>query len=154
MTLHGVNRRCELVSSLLACLPVYKSHSALNISEDIRPFFRKVGLKDDKLSWYTTDEGGSAPCIHDHFHCECIHCAAHLLQTVIKRALKEVTATDPVLVVIIDCSKRTTALFRGSTERRKQLNSLQRQHNQPIVALVKDVATRSNTTYFALKSVG
>ena len=153
LTLHGVNSNCELVSSLLACFPVYKSHSAVNIAEDIRPFFKKVGLTERKLSCYTTDEGGSAPCIHDHFNCECIHCAAHLLQTVIKRALKEVTASDPVIAVIIDCSKRTISLFRGSTERRKQLNSLQRQHDTPIVALVKDVATRFNTTYFALKSV-
>lgn len=153
ITLHGINRNGALVSSILACLPVYHRHSAENISQALRPFFEKAGLSMDKLSSFVTDEGGSAPCIYEHFHCESIHCTAHLLQTVIKRALKTVTATDPVLAVIIDCSKRTISLFRGSTERRKQLNSLQRQHDAPIVSLTKDVETRFNTTYFALKSV-
>jgi hypothetical protein len=152
-TIHGVDSDGVLHVAVLACLAVYRSHTALNISDALRPILRSVDISDDRISAFVTDEGGAAPCVADHFNCASIHCAGHLLQTVLRRTIKLASEKSPVLALIIDASKTVVKLFNNSTERRQQLKSLQRQHHQPLAGLKKDVETRWNSILHSLRSL-
>ena len=152
ITIHGADKNGKLRVSILGCIKVNKRHSAANLADALRPMLAAVGLTVDKLFAFVTDEGGAAPCIGEQFLVISIHCSAHLLQTSLKRAFKEITNTEPIIAIVIEASKATINLFRNS-DSSKELASLQRQLNLPITSLVKDVATRFNSTYYALKSV-
>jgi hypothetical protein len=153
LTLHGIDNLGVLRVAILACLAIYRSHNSKNLANLLRPILLKVGLTEEKMSAWVTDEGGAAPCISDHFHCPSIHCAGHLLQTVLRRAFKIAGERSSVLALIIDVSKTVVKLFNNSSERRQQLSSLQRQHGQSINSLKRDVATRWNSILATLISV-
>ena len=153
VTVHGISENGELHVAILACLAIYKSHTAVNIANSLRPILEKVGLTDEKMSAWVTDEGGAAPCIAGHFGCPAIHCAGHLLQTVLRRSFKIAGERSPVLVLIIEVSKTVVKLFINSSERRQQLKSLQRQHGLSMRSLKNNVETRWNSVLATLKSV-
>ena len=153
ITIHGINSAGELVSAVLGSIAIYKSHTAKNIADALRPRLLEIGLSNDKMAAWVTDEGGAAPCVSEHFFCETIHCSGHLLQTVLRRAFKKASSTLPVLALILDITHNVCKLFRGSSDTRQQLSSLQRQHGQSISSIKRNVDTRWNTNLITLKSV-
>jgi hypothetical protein len=154
ITASGLDSQFVLRTAILACIPVFKNHTGENLAEILVSTLDSIGIPKSKVVAIVTDEGGGAPCISDHFPgVQQIFCAAHLLQTTLRRAFDTATSEFPELATVLTFSRRLAAIYNQSSIIRSEIQVLQARLSQSVSSLKQDVATRWLSQLSCLKSV-
>ncbi|KAI7814943.1 putative zinc finger BED domain-containing protein 1-like [Triplophysa rosa] len=102
------------------------------------------GVGDKIVACVTDNASNIVSALKDHLHWDHIPCFAHMLNLIVKAALKEVQA-------ILQTVKTIVEYFHRSTVASDKLKATQKQMGQETLRLKQDVATRWNSTYYMLK---
>lgn len=154
LTFHGITSEYLLFAVRLGCFPLYApKHDAPTIATLLENKLEKIHLDPSRVIAVVTDEGGAAPCIAEQLDVEEIHCAAHLLNTVLKRAFQECIAEKPWIGVVLTLCRNLAALYNQSTAAREQITVNQLDTGEKLSTLKQDIITRWNSRYFNLRSI-
>lgn len=155
ITLHGIDKNYNLLDLRLGCFPIYaKTHDAVTLANMISSKLSEASVAVDKVVAVVTDQGGAAPAIAQHIgNAQELHCAAHLLNTALKRSFEYSISKHPFIGVVLTCCKTLAASFNQSTQFREQIIANQLATNEPLRSLKQDVITRWNSRLLNLKSI-
>jgi len=154
VTVAGLDEQFVMQTAILACIPIFKSHTGHNLSSAVKDVVKSFGLDASRIVAIVTDEGGGAPLIAEHFpNASEIHCAAHLLQTALRHAFDNTDKLYPLLGSVINFAKRLASHFNQSTASRQEISALQAKLSDSVASLKQDVPTRWLSKLECLKSV-
>lgn len=155
ITVFAINKKWNLVHYRLGCIPIFApKHSALKLYHSITKCLTDLGLDPNKVTSITTDEGGAAPLIASHFPGSIeVHCMAHLLNTTLSNAFKEIAQTIPGVMLVMDSCKRIASSINHSVLRSEQLAVNQIHANEPVLTLKQQVDTRWNSWLALFRSI-
>jgi len=139
----------------LGCFPIVaESHNAHFLYTQIVRVMKELKLDPSKVSSVTTDEGGAAPMIAQHFEdANEIHCVAHLLNTTLRRAFEQITEALPWVSCALSVCRDLASKCNKSTLMREQLIANQLDSDEPVRTLKQSVSTRWNSILSNLRSV-
>lgn len=144
----------ELKHRKLGCIPVIgEVHSAPVVASHIRELLSLFENAHLKLASVTTDEGGCAPLIANEFGTDEIHCALHLLNTVLKHSFEDLLQRFPLASIILAACRLMASHFNHSTQASEQLLVNQLHSGDPLTTIKQSVPTRFNSNLRMLKSV-
>ena len=154
VTVAGLDDSFVMHTAILACVPVFSEHSGKNLSKIVREVLKSCEIEEDKLVAIVTDEGGGAPFIANYFDRVAeIHCAAHLLQTAVRKAFDEANKKHPLIGEVITLARRLATHFNHSTASKQEFQVLQARLSQVVSSLKQDAPTRWLSVLTCLRSV-
>ena len=153
VTASGIDKDWQRVLIKLGCIPVVaKTHSNDVLAEKIKNLLSDFGCPAGKVVSVTTDEGGAAPLIANHFDAFEVHCGVHLLNTSQKNAIEELNQLKPIAGLYFGIVQDMAKTF-GHPKAAHQLIANQIATNEPVSAIQRRVVTRFNTWLAPLRSV-
>lgn len=129
----------QMTSYLLDCFHFYDRHTAGHLARVTDEW----GLGDKIVACVSDNASNIVSAMRD-LHWDHISCFAHMLNLIVKAALKEVQH-------IVQKVKAIVEYFHRSTVASEKLRATQKQMGQEPLRLKQDVATRWNSTYYMLK---
>lgn len=139
----------------LGCIPIYAPvHDNLTLAKKLQEQLLLFGVEPSKISAVMTDEGGASPLIASNFPSASeIRCVAHLMNTILKRAFKDIRVTYPFVSVALSTCEALAATANRSTLDRERLPSNQLESGEAPLTLKQSVDTRWTSILANLKSV-
>ncbi|KAI7789629.1 putative zinc finger BED domain-containing protein 1-like [Triplophysa rosa] len=134
----------QMTSYLLDCFVLTERHTAAHLESELTSVTNEWGVGDKIVACVTDNASNIVSALKDHLHWDHIPCFAHMLNLIVKAALKEVQA-------ILQTVKTIVEYFHRSTVASDKLKATQTQMGQETLRLKQDVATRWNSTYYMLK---
>ncbi|XP_078520379.1 zinc finger BED domain-containing protein 6-like [Lissotriton helveticus] len=132
----------------LAMFGMEKSHTAVNILDD---FNKKVSQwlppRNCKVGYVSTDNGSNVVRAMENGYYFRVPCLAHCMNLVVQKFLKKELAVDQILTIC----RRICTHFNHSFKARKELRRQQNVRRMPVKALIQEVATRWNSTFYMLE---
>ncbi|RXN32920.1 zinc finger BED domain-containing 1-like protein [Labeo rohita] len=133
-----------MTSYLLDCFNFSDRHTAAHLARELTRVTDEWGLGDKIVACVSDNASNIVSAVRDHLHWDHISCFAHMLNLIVKAALKEVQH-------IVQKVKTIVEYFHRSTVASEKLGATQKQMGQEPLRLKQDVATRWNSTYYMLK---
>jgi hypothetical protein len=117
VTASGLDENFELHHFKLGCCPVYAPvHNARVIADEIKKNLKEFGISEAKIAAVVTDEGGAAPLIATQFPAaDEIHCCAHLLNTTLRNAFREIGSEMPKVDLCLQACRDLAGSANRST---------------------------------------
>ncbi|KAI2655051.1 Zinc finger BED domain-containing protein 4 [Labeo rohita] len=134
----------QMTSYLLDCFHFSDRHTAAHLARELTRVTDEWGLGDKIVACVSDNASNIVSAVRDHLHWDHISCFAHMLNLIVKAALKEVQH-------IVQKVKTIVEYFHRSTVASEKLGATQKQMGQEPLRLKQDVATRWNSTYYMLK---
>ncbi|XP_056617644.1 zinc finger BED domain-containing protein 4-like [Triplophysa dalaica] len=134
----------QMTSYLLDCFVLTERHTAAHLASELARVTNEWGVGDKIVACVTDNASNIVSALKDHLHWDHIPCFAHMLNLIVRAALKEVQA-------ILQKVKTIVEYFHRSTVASDKLKATQKQMGQETLRLKQDVATRWNSTYYMLK---
>uniref|UniRef100_A0A9J7YQM9 HAT C-terminal dimerisation domain-containing protein n=1 Tax=Cyprinus carpio carpio TaxID=630221 RepID=A0A9J7YQM9_CYPCA len=134
----------QMTSYLLDCFVLTDRHTAVYLASELTRVTNEWGVSDKIVACVTDNASNIISALKDHLHWDHIPCFAHMLNLIVRAALKEVQA-------ILQKVKTIVEYFHRSTVASDKLKATQKQMGQEPLRLKQDVATRWNSTYYMLK---
>ncbi|XP_051961053.1 zinc finger BED domain-containing protein 4-like [Xyrauchen texanus] len=134
----------QMTSFLLDCFVLTDRHTAAHLASELTRVTNEWGVVDKIVACVTDNASNIVSALKDHLHWDHVPCFAHLLNLIVRAALKEVQA-------ILQKVKTTVEFFHRSTVASDKLKATQKQMGQEQLRLKQDVATRWNSTFYMLK---
>ncbi|XP_078539863.1 zinc finger BED domain-containing protein 6-like [Lissotriton helveticus] len=132
----------------LAMFGMEKSHTAVNILADFnKKVLQWLRPRHCKVGYVSTDNGSNVVrAMADGFYFR-VPCLAHCINLVVQNFLKKELAVDKTLTIC----RRICTHFNHSFKARKELRRKQNERRMPAKALIQEVATRWNSTFYMLE---
>ncbi|XP_056603707.1 E3 SUMO-protein ligase ZBED1-like [Triplophysa dalaica] len=134
----------QMTSYLLDCFVLTERHTASHLASELARVTNEWGVGDKIVACVTDNASNIVSALKDHLHWDHIPCFAHMLNLIVRAALKEVQA-------ILQKVKTIVEYFHRSAVASDKLKATQKQMGQETLRLKQDVATRWNSTYYMLK---
>ena len=134
-----------MTSNLLDCFVMTERHTADNLARELTRVSEEWGVKD-KIVACVTDNAANIVSAVRYLHWDHIPCFAHVLNLIVRAALKMVQS-------IVQKVKAIVEFFHRSTVASEKLKATQQQMGQEQLRLKQDVATRWNSTFYMLKRI-
>ena len=150
LTVHYIDSSYMLQSHLLEVREFSESHTAVNIQEELTDILGDWGLCDKGLAGVTTDNGAnitSAVGLLGWSHCH-LPCFSHTLQLGVEKAMK-----IPLVAKALARCRRLVCYFNHSAKACYILKKKQDDLHHPKHALVQDVVTRWNSSFYMVTRV-
>ena len=146
--MHFLDDDWDLQSFVPATRPVDGSHTASNLAEHIQSIAEKFGIRD-KIVAVVHDEAANIVAatrqLSDSMEPQV--CSAHMLQTCLRHAF---ASSKPVTKLLAEARKIAT-YFHHSALATSHLAARQTAAHQQPLAVMQDVATRWNSSFYMLK---
>ena len=153
VTASGIDKDWQRILIKLGCIPVVATiHSSDVLAAKIKQLLSDFDCRPEKVVSVTTDEGGAAPKIAEHFDAFEVHCGVHLLNTSQKNAIETLNQQVPIAGLYFGIVQDMSKTFRHP-KAAHQLIANQIATNEPIAAIQRRVVTRFNTWIAPLRSV-
>ena len=150
LTVHYIDSSYTLQCHLLETKEFPDSHTAVNIQEEVTKIFDDWGLSDKKLVGVTTDNGTNitrAVNLLGWSHCH-LPCFSHTLQLGVEKA-----GGIPMIAKATACCRRLVGHFNHSAKACYLLRAKQEDLHHKKHALIQDVVTRWNSTFYMVNRV-
>jgi len=141
VTVHFIDKSCELKSYLLQCAKFPERHTSENIKNALLNIVKDWGLQN-KVAACTTDNAANVTAAIRLCDWRHLSCFAHSLNLVVQSSLQEINGTREKVKSIVEYFKRSTVAS-------EKLNQMQQQLGySPVRSMIQDVVTRWNSTFF------
>ena len=150
LTVHYIDSSYTLQCHLLETKEFPDSHTAVNIQEEVTEIFDDWGLSDKKLVGVTTDNGTNitrAVNLLGWSHCH-LPCFSHTLQLGVEKA-----GRIPMIAKATARCRRLVGHFNHSAKACYLLRAKQEDLHHKKHALIQDVVTRWNSTFYMVNRV-
>lgn len=141
-TYHFITDDWQLRSGVLATRHMPESHSGVNIAAKIESIREEFGIKKENVAGISRDNASNYDLAMNILGYPSTSCFGHTLQLALASALKH-----PAITRCISACKEVVGHFNHSPKATGEL----RKNNG--TALIQDVATRWNSTYYMMKSL-
>ncbi|XP_078514398.1 zinc finger BED domain-containing protein 6-like [Lissotriton helveticus] len=132
----------------IAMFGMDKSHTAENILSDFNDkVFEWLKPRGLKIGFVSTDNGSNVVKAMREGHYIRVPCLAHCINLVVQDFLKNEAKVSNIMAIC----RRICTHFNHSFKGRKLLRVIQQEHRLPVKALIQEVPTRWNSTYFMLE---
>ena len=149
VTLHYISPSWDLRSFILATTAFPECHTGAAIAEELKRVVQRYTTKE-KVSSVVHDWAANMELCHailaEDERWESLHCSAHCLQLCLKAGL-----SIPTIDRLLGAARKLVGHFNHSVVATEQLKTRQSQMNMTEKKLVKDVATRWNSTFYMLE---
>ncbi|XP_078534008.1 uncharacterized protein LOC144820302 [Lissotriton helveticus] len=133
----------------LAMFALEKSHTAENLLEEFdKKVLSMLSPLKRKIGYVSTDNGANVVKAMSQGHHVRVPCLAHCINLVVQKFLSD--KESPAFEVMATCRKMCNH-FSHSFKARKHLRRLLLQRGMPVKALIQEVATRWNSTFYMLE---
>lgn len=148
LTAHWIDQNFNRKSAILHTSKIEGQHTATNIGTMCTSMISEWGLQGKVHVILRDNAATMIKALRDE-NLLSIGCTAHTLQLSINRALKAKRAVEDAVAV---CKKIATHFNKSSTAKEK-LEKIQADGSIPQHAIIQDVATRWNSTYYMLERI-
>jgi len=135
VTIHFINRGCELKSYLLSCFKYSESHTSEHLKNELIRVVTEWGL-ENKVAACTSDNAANIVGSISLCNWRYIGCFARSLNLVVQHALKEIQVVRDKIKGIVGHFKRNSQAAARLQLRQEQLEF------KPTLTLLQDVVTR------------
>ena len=147
-TLHYISPSWDLRSFVLATTAFPERHTGAAIAEELKRMVQRYGMKE-KVSAVVHDQAANMELCHailcEDEGWESVHCSAHCLQLCLKAGL-----SIPAIDRLLGAARKLVGHFSHSVVATEELKTREAQMNMAEKKLVKDVATRWNSSFYML----
>ncbi|XP_016891160.2 LOW QUALITY PROTEIN: zinc finger BED domain-containing protein 1-like [Cynoglossus semilaevis] len=133
-----------MTSHLLDCFVLTDRHTSAHLLSELKRVANEWGVSDKVVACVTDNARNIVAAVGDQLHWDHIPCFAHVLNLIVRAALKEIQD-------ILQKIKAVVEYFQRSTVASDKLKAIQQQMGQEQLCLRQDVATSWNSTYYMLK---
>ncbi|XP_078497193.1 zinc finger BED domain-containing protein 4-like isoform X1 [Lissotriton helveticus] len=131
----------------VAMFAMEKSHTAANILAEFNSkVFEWLQPRGLHIGFVATDNGSNVGKAMQDGRYFRVPCLAHCINIVVQDFLKNERKVSNLLTIC----RRICTHFNHSFKARKQLRVIQRENKMPVKALIQEVPTRWNSTYYML----
>lgn len=138
LTVHFINRDCELKSFALECRKFPQSSTAVNVCNGVKEMCIDWGIWD-KVKYVTTDNAAYMLSAVGLMRKQHIPCMAHTLNLIVQSSLKHIESTRSKIKSVVE-------FFRRSHLAAAKLKECQLQQKEPTLKLTNDMPIRWNST--------
>lgn len=133
-----------MTSHLLDCFVLTDRHTSAHLASELKRVSTEWGVSDKVVACVTDNASNIVAALRDHLHWDNIPCFAHVLNLIVRAALKEVQGTIQKIKAVVE-------YFHRSTVASDKLKATQQQMGLEQLRLKQDVATRWNSTFYMLR---
>ncbi|XP_028296828.1 zinc finger BED domain-containing protein 4-like [Gouania willdenowi] len=133
-----------MTSHLLDCFVLTDRHTSAHLASELKRVADEWGVSDKVVACVTDNASNIVAALRDHLHWDHIPCFAHVLNLVVRAALREVQGTVHKIKAVVE-------YFHRSTVASDKLKATQQQMGQEQLRLKQDVVTRWNSTFYMVK---
>ncbi|XP_072044965.1 zinc finger BED domain-containing protein 4-like [Amphiura filiformis] len=147
LTGHWINDTFVKRRGVLCASSFPGRHTGDNIKEEMERMFKEWDIEKSKIHTVLRDNGANVVNGMEKLGVDHQSCLIHTLQLVVSDGLKsQRTITD-----LIATGRRIVTHFKHSSQAHTKLEALQNKHSLPKHAMIQDVPTRWNSTYYLLE---